>query len=182
MEQTTEDKLLAMTAEIVTATLANPNTPIELIHGFITNVRDLLETTSRKPARAVKVPRKARASHATAPAEPIMDPQEAVTHDHIFCLACGKKTQILQNHLRIQHGMTVPDYLARYNLPHDYPMTPIGFHEMAAARARNLAAKRGPEYMAMLRERRTEKAAAEREGGEAGKTRVVLIGNKAATG
>lgn len=118
---------------------------------------------------------------------PIMDPQAAITPDHIVCLECGKQTQIMGTHLKNQHGWTPAQYRQRFDLPGNYPMTSEAFRAMASQRAIAHNKRLGPEHMAKMREQRHQTsegrdaawnvALSEAQEGESGKTRQALLGN-----
>jgi ROS/MUCR transcriptional regulator protein len=54
------------------------------------------------------------------PATPI---RRSVQQDYVVCLECGFRAQTLRRHLRVAHGLDVPDYRARWQLPMNYPVT-----------------------------------------------------------
>lgn len=56
-------------------------------------------------------------------APPFMDPQEAIQDDGIVCLIDGEKRKFLARYVRQVHGLEWYHYLARYDLPSDYPRT-----------------------------------------------------------
>ncbi len=47
----------------------------------------------------------------------------SVKPDYLVCLDCGEKMERLPPHLHQQHGLSIVRYLARWDLPLDYPMT-----------------------------------------------------------
>lgn len=52
-----------------------------------------------------------------------MDPQSAIQDDGIVCLIDGEKRKFLSRYVRAVHDMDWQDYLARFDLPADYPRT-----------------------------------------------------------
>ena len=71
-----------------------------------------------------------RALAGLGPVRPVQEPpgpavpiRRSVQPDHVVCLECGFCAQALRRHLRVQHGLDVAQYRARWNLPPDYPVT-----------------------------------------------------------
>ncbi len=54
--------------------------------------------------------------------QPACHPKKSVTSDYIICLDCGKRFKSLKRHLHTAHGLAVGEYLARWDLPAEYPM------------------------------------------------------------
>lgn len=63
---------------------------------------------------------------APAPVEdkpvPAVAIRQSVKPDHIACLECGEKLTMLKRHLSTHHQLTAEAYLAKWQLPVDYPM------------------------------------------------------------
>lgn len=63
---------------------------------------------------------------APAPVEekpvPAVAIRASVKPDHIACLECGEKLTMLKRHLSTHHQLTAEAYLAKWQLPLDYPM------------------------------------------------------------
>lgn len=121
LEQT--EGLLAFTVEIVTAHVAHNSVAMADVPQFIVNVHSALAGLA------------APAEVDDGKATPIMDPKKSVKHDHLICLECGKKCQVLKAHLRGVHGLTPDEYREKYELPANYPMTPKRYTEAARDRA-----------------------------------------------
>jgi predicted transcriptional regulator len=103
-------ELLALTAEIVSAHVANNSVGqgdvpelIQSIYGKLT------ELASGEDASSVEL----------TPAVPI---KKSVTDDYIICLEDGKKLKMLKRHLMTAYGMTPEEYRAKWGLRPDYPM------------------------------------------------------------
>src|SRR5690242_4679501 len=62
-------------------------------------------------------------TNAEAPRSPAVPIRQSARRDYVVCLDCGWKGQMLRRHLATAHGLTVPDYRARWNLPTDHSMT-----------------------------------------------------------
>src|SRR5215831_2510114 len=44
-------------------------------------------------------------------------------HDHVVCLDCGYRGKTLRRHIASRHGLTRDDYLKRWGLKSDHPLT-----------------------------------------------------------
>lgn len=57
------------------------------------------------------------------PPKPAVHVRHSVKPDHLVCLDCGEKMERLMPHIREAHGLSMVKYLARWDLPMDYPFT-----------------------------------------------------------
>ncbi len=71
------------------------------------------------PAAPAPAPTPAPAEEKPIPAVAI---RASVKPDHIACLECGEKLTMLKRHLSTHHQLTAEAYLAKWQLPVDYPM------------------------------------------------------------
>ena len=104
-----DDQIKILTADIVSAHIANNNVSADELPGLIRDVHQALATVGQAPAEPVK-------------AEPAVDPKESVFPDHLVCLECGQSLKMLKRHLATDHDMTPEEYRAKWGLPHTYPM------------------------------------------------------------
>ena len=56
-----------------------------------------------------------------APA-PAVSIRRSVRPDAVICLECGKEMKVLRRHLRLEHGLSLPEYKAKWRLPTDHPV------------------------------------------------------------
>lgn len=63
--------------------------------------------------------------------------------EHIISLITGEKLKTLKRHLKT-HGLTVEEYKARYNLPHDYPLVAPAYSAKRREVARTMGLGRKP--------------------------------------
>jgi predicted transcriptional regulator len=83
------------------------------------------------------------------PAEPVRVPavpvKRSVQHDHVVCLECGFRGQTLRRHLGSRHGLRIAEYLRRWQLPGDHPLTAPAYSQRRStmAKALGLGRKRG---------------------------------------
>lgn len=69
------------------------------------------------------------------PAVPI---RRSVHRDHIICLDCGWRGQMLRRHVATAHGLTIDEYRGRWKLPSDHPMTAPSYSERRSTMAKQL--------------------------------------------
>ncbi|MGH7046362.1 MAG: MucR family transcriptional regulator [Stellaceae bacterium] len=72
---------------------------------------------------------------ARAPAVPI---KRSVQQDFVVCLECGFRGKTLRRHLGTRHGLQIAEYLRRWQLPSDHPLTAPAYSEQRSAMARQL--------------------------------------------
>ena len=70
-----------------------------------------------------------------APAVPI---KRSVQHDHVVCLECGFRGKTLRRHLGTRHNLRVAEYLRRWKLPSDHPVTAPAYSEQRSTMAKDL--------------------------------------------
>ena len=107
---------LELTAEIVSAYVANNSLPQSELPALLRAVHDALNHTA---AGQVEAP-------AEAP-KPAVAVKKSVTPDYIVCLEDGKKFKSLKRHLRTQYSMTPEQYREKWGLPADYPMVALNY-------------------------------------------------------
>ena len=75
-----------------------------------------------------------------SPAVPV---RRSVQRDHVVCLDCGWKGKMLRRHLSTRHGLTSEEYLKRWGLPSDHPLTAPTYSEQRSTLAKELGLGRG---------------------------------------
>ncbi len=78
------------------------------------------------------------------PRVPAVSVRRSVRPDHIICIECGYKGQMLKKHLRSRHGLSVAEYRSRWNLASDYPMTAPNYSERRSQLAKSIPLDRVP--------------------------------------
>ncbi len=73
-----------------------------------------------------------------APRTPAVPVKRSVQHDHVVCLECGFRGKTLRRHLGTRHGLSVVDYLRRWKLASDHPLTAPLYSEQRSAMAKEL--------------------------------------------
>ena len=77
---------------------------------------------------------------ALVPAVPI---RRSVQRDAVVCLECGWKGKMLRRHLSTRHGLSGEQYLKRWNLPSDHPLTAPTYSAQRSSLAKELGLGRG---------------------------------------
>ncbi len=75
-----------------------------------------------------------------SPAVPI---RRSVQRDAVICLECGWKGKMLRRHLSTRHGLTADQYLKRWSLPSDHPLTAPAYSAQRSTLAKELGLGRG---------------------------------------
>ena len=119
-----DEEMLRMTANVVSAYVGNNSLPTTQIPDVIKTVYGSLTSLGRNGGGR-DLPR---------PAVPI---RRSITPDYIVCLEDGRKLKMLKRHLRTTYNMTVEDYRQKWGLPGDYPMVAPNY-----AKQRSVFAKR----------------------------------------
>lgn len=129
MEENLEkNEIVELTAEIVSAYVANNTVVAADLPAVIHNVFDALSKASAAAGQPAKEELK--------PAVPL---KKSVTPEFIICLEDGKKFKSLKRHLRTHYDLSPEEYREKWSLPHDYPMVAPNY---AAARS-DLAKRMG---------------------------------------
>ena len=72
---------------------------------------------------------------ARIPAVPV---RRSVQRDRVVCLECGFKGKTLRRHLSMRHGLQVGEYLRRWDLSSDHPLTAPAYSERRSTMAKQL--------------------------------------------
>ena len=75
-----------------------------------------------------------------SPAVPI---RRSVQKDAVTCLDCGWRGKMLRRHLTTRHGLSGDEYLRRWKLASDHPLTAPNYSEQRSALAKELGLGRG---------------------------------------
>jgi predicted transcriptional regulator len=92
-----------------------------------------LISTVERTVRQLGMP--VHAEPARMPAVPV---RRSVQHDHVVCLECGFRGQTLRRHLGSRHGLQIAEYLRRWQLPGDHPLTAPAYSERRSRMAKTL--------------------------------------------
>lgn len=74
---------------------------------------------------------------------PAVSVRRSVQRDAVTCLDCGWKGKMLRRHLTTQHGLSGDEYLKRWNLAGDHPLTAPNYSAQRSSLAKELGLGRG---------------------------------------
>ena len=111
--------------KIVSSYVGNHTLAPEQLSALIMSVQQAISQLG-KPAQ----PEPAR-----TPAVPV---RRSVQRDRVVCLECGFKGKTLRRHLSMRHGLQVSEYLRRWDLSSDHPLTAPAYSEQRSAMAKQL--------------------------------------------
>src|SRR5207237_9835260 len=98
-----------------------------------------------------------------APVEEVLTPavsaRQSVRHDYVVCLECGYRGKALRRHISTRHGLSRAEYLERWRLRHDHPLTAPAYSERRSSLAKQLGLGRKPKTEAALARRPAESVA-----------------------
>jgi predicted transcriptional regulator len=90
---------------------------------------------------------------------PAVSVRRSVQRDAVVCLDCGWKGKMLRRHLTTRHGLSADDYLKRWSLPLDHPLTAPNYSAQRSTLAKELGLGRGGRNAeGNVRRRRTRSA------------------------
>ena len=124
--ESSEDTLLTLTADIVAAHVSNNSVAVNDLPNLIQNVHQALTGISTNRAGSEEKP------------EPKVSIRSSVKPEYISCLECGKKQKMLKRHLMTNHEMTPADYRQKWSLASDYPMVAPNYAEQRRTLAKSI--------------------------------------------
>ena len=130
-ESTSKEVYLRLVAEIVGGYVAHNSVGVDQLSGLISEVHRSLGGLGRE----------APLQGALVPAVPI---KRSVQRDHVVCLECGFRSQMLRRHLRLKHGLETAAYRARWKLSADHPIIAPSYSARRSALAKELGLGRPP--------------------------------------
>jgi len=75
---------------------------------------------------------------------PAVSVRQSVRHEYVVCLDCGHRGKMLQRHVARQHGLNRDEYLQRWGLRIDHPLTAPAYSEQRSIMAKKLGLGRKP--------------------------------------
>ena len=69
---------------------------------------------------------------------PAVSVRRSVHREYVVCLDCGYRGKMLRRHIDTRHGLSRDEYLRRWGLRSDYPLTAPGYSERRSALAKEL--------------------------------------------
>lgn len=134
--------LVELTADIVSAHVANNSVSLTDLPALIGNVYAALEQCGTPPEPEAVKP------------EPAVSIRASVKPDYIVCLEDGKKLKMLKRHLMSHYQMTPEQYRTKWGLPADYPMVAPSYAEQRRTLAKKIGLGRKPKTAAAEKPKR----------------------------
>jgi predicted transcriptional regulator len=75
---------------------------------------------------------------------PAVSVRRFVHHDYVVCLDCGYRGKMLQRHISTRHALNKDEYLRRWGLRSDHPLTAPAYSERRSTLAKALGLGRKP--------------------------------------
>ncbi|MGI9382835.1 MAG: MucR family transcriptional regulator [Methyloligellaceae bacterium] len=126
-EQTDNTEIVELTADIVSAYVANNTVVAAELPTLINEVSAALGQAAARAGMPVKEELK-----------PAVSLKKSVTPDAITCLECGKEFKSIKRHLRGDHELSPQEYRERWGLRHDYPMVAPNYAEARSKLAKKM--------------------------------------------
>jgi predicted transcriptional regulator len=115
-----DETVLSLTAQIVTAHIANNTVRADQVSTLIRGIYQTLSTVGEAPTKPTNI-------------EPAVEVRKSVFPDHLVCLACGGSFKTLKRHLGVEHEIAPEQYRTRYGLPVGYPMVAPDYAKVRSA-------------------------------------------------
>jgi predicted transcriptional regulator len=136
-----------LTAKIVGSYLRHHTVGASEIPNLITSVhRALTEVERPKPPQV--------------PLTPAVPVRQSVRQDYVICLDCGYRGKTLRRHISSRHGLSADEYLKRWGLRQDHPLTAPAYSEHRSTLAKQLGLGRKAKTEAASEPATAESAAA----------------------
>jgi len=120
-----------LTAKIVRSYVQHHSVGASELPGIITSVhRGLSEVGRPSPPEMLLTP--------------AVSVRQSVRHDDVVCLECGYRGKTLRRHISTRHGLSRAEYLQRWGLQHDHPLTAPAYSERRSTLAKQLGLGRKP--------------------------------------
>jgi|GEM_PF-1502812 len=120
-----------LTAKIVGSYLRHHTVGAGELPDLITTVHRSLRELGRQP-----------------PVEEVLTPavsvRQSVRPDYVVCLDCGYRGKTLRRHISTRHGLSRDEYLRRWGLQPDHPLTAPAYSEHRSSLAKQLGLGRKP--------------------------------------
>jgi predicted transcriptional regulator len=83
-------------------------------------------------------------SHPEELRTPAVSVRRSVHQDYVVCLDCGYRGKTLRRHISTRHGLSRDEYLMRWGLRNDHPLTAPAYSERRSMLAKELGLGRKP--------------------------------------
>jgi predicted transcriptional regulator len=112
-----------LTAKIVRSYVRHHMVGTGEVSNLITSVHRALDQLGR-PAQPEEV------------LTPAVSVRQSVRHDYVVCLNCGHRAKMIRRHISTRHGLTPDEYLKRWGLRKDHPLTAPIYAEQRSTMAK----------------------------------------------
>ena len=85
-----------------------------------------------------------RPNPSEVPLTPAVSVRQSIRQDYVVCLDCGHRGKTLRRHISSRHGLSADEYLKRWGLRQDHPLTAPAYSEHRSALAKQLGLGRKP--------------------------------------
>jgi predicted transcriptional regulator len=116
-------------AKIVASYVSHHNLTPDQLPGLISSVHQSIVGLGQAPEAAALTP--------------AVSVRRSVQRDAVTCLDCGWKGKMLRRHLTTRHSLTGEEYLKRWGLPGDHPLTAPAYSAQRSTLAKELGLGRG---------------------------------------
>ncbi len=119
--------LLGQTVDIVASYVAKTSVPVAELSQLIQQVHAALAGVGVEPKP-----------------EPAVTIKKSITPNYVICLECGRKAQILKQHLSLAHDLTPEEYRQKWKLPSNYPIVAPKYARQRSEMAKKIGLGRKP--------------------------------------
>jgi predicted transcriptional regulator len=131
----TEKSDTHLTTKIVASYVGHHTVGADQLAGLITTVHQALGQVGR-PVQPEEV------------LVPAVSVRRSVHQDYVICLDCGYRGKTLRRHITARHGLSGDEYLRRWGLRSDHPLTSPAYSERRSTLAKALGLGRKPKVEA----------------------------------
>src|SRR5271163_3556527 len=117
----------SLVAEIVSSYVAHNSVGVDQLASLITTVHRTLSGLGESTPTPVP-----------GTLEPAVPIRRSVQRDHVVCLECGYRGQVLRRHLRLAHGLEPAAYRVHWKLPADHPIIAPAYSERRSTMAKEI--------------------------------------------
>jgi len=129
-DQNEQFDILGLTAQIVSAHIANNAVATESLPGLIQEIYKTLTNVGKETVPPDRP-------------QPAVSVKKSIFPDYLVCLEDGKKLKMLKRHLQTSYGISPEQYRERWGLAADYPMVAPNYarHRSSLAKQIGLGTK-----------------------------------------
>ena len=130
-----EESLLTLVAQIVSAQVANHDVHTHALPNLIRDVYSALVSADGRSESPAAPPVEARRRPGG----------QTVFDDHLVCMECGMHMKMLKRHLQTVHRLSPAQYRSKFGLAGDYPMVARQYAALRSTLAKDSGLGRRPD-------------------------------------